>query len=77
MSSYKLTGQEGNVTRLMSCDEESIKDWQDDGIMPTHIAPSWTKHPRTGDLYRSGHSPSSAESNRTASQKLLTIAKTI
>ncbi|KAK9905110.1 hypothetical protein WJX75_009783 [Coccomyxa subellipsoidea] len=57
MSSYKLTGQEGNVTRLMSCDEESLKDWHDDGIMPTHIAPSWTKHPRTGDLYSGINKP--------------------
>ncbi len=47
-----MSGQQGNVTRLMSCDEESLKDWHDDGVMPTHVAPSWTKHPRTGDLYR-------------------------
>ncbi|EIE19229.1 hypothetical protein COCSUDRAFT_8175, partial [Coccomyxa subellipsoidea C-169] len=47
---YSLSGQKGNVTRLMSCDGGSLKDWQDDGVMPTHIAPSWTKHPRTGDI---------------------------
>lgn len=47
-----MSGQQGNVTRLMSCDEESLKDWHDDGVIPTHVAPSWTKHPRTGDLYR-------------------------
>ena len=65
MSSYRLSGQKGNVTRLMSCDEESLKDWQDDGVMPTHIAPSWTKHPRTGDLYRSDQNNSSANIIRT------------
>ncbi|CAL8464472.1 g4007 [Coccomyxa elongata] len=41
----------------MSCDEESLKDWHDDGVMPTHVAPSWTKHPRTGDLYSGINKP--------------------
>jgi hypothetical protein len=52
MLSYRLAGQTGKVTRLMSCTEEGLKSFKDDRIMPTHIAPSWTKHPITGDLYR-------------------------
>lgn len=52
MLSWKLSHQLGNVTRLVSCTEEGRKHWKDDGIMPTHMAPSWTVHPRTGDVYR-------------------------
>ena len=53
MLSYKLSAQPGRVTRLLSCTEDNYKRWQDDGIIPTHLAPSWTVHPKTGDIYRS------------------------
>ena len=53
MLSYKLSAQPGKVTRLLSCTEDNYKRWQDDGIIPTHLAPSWTVHPKTGDVYRS------------------------
>ena len=53
MLSYKLSAQPGRVTRLLSCTPENLEAWEDDGIIPTEIAPSWTVHPRTGDIYRS------------------------
>lgn len=53
MLSYKLSEQPGRVTRLLSCTPEALAVWEDDGIIPTELAPSWTVHPQTGDIYRS------------------------
>ncbi|CAK0787529.1 hypothetical protein CVIRNUC_010749 [Coccomyxa viridis] len=57
MLSYKLSAQPGRVTRLLSCTEDNYKRWQDDGIIPTHLAPSWTVHPKTGDIYSGINKP--------------------
>ena len=53
--SHKKSGQHGPVTRLLSCTEEKLKFYKDLEGIPTHIAPSWTIHPKTGDIYR--HAP--------------------
>ena len=50
MFSYRKAGQAGNVTRLMSCTAADLAAWKDDGVA-THVAPSWSVHPRTGDQY--------------------------
>lgn len=50
--SYKKSGQKGPITRLVSCTEEQLKYYKDIDGVPTHFAPSWSVHPRTGDLYR-------------------------
>ena len=50
MFSYRKAGQAGNVTRLMSCTAADLAAWRDDGVA-THVAPSWSVHPRTGDQY--------------------------
>ena len=51
MYSFRKAGQAGNVTRLLSCTSAELAAWRDDGI-PSHVAPSWSVHPRTGDEYR-------------------------
>ena len=54
--SYRKAGQAGNVTRLMSCTATELAAWKDDGV-PTHVAPSWSVHPRTGDQYSCAPAP--------------------
>jgi hypothetical protein len=51
MYSFRKAGQQGNVTRLLSCTPAELAAWRDDGI-PSHVTPSWSVHPRTGDEYR-------------------------
>ena len=55
--SHKKSGQHGPVTRLLSCTEEKLKIYKDVEGIPTHIAPSWTIHPKTGDVYRHALTP--------------------
>ena len=56
--SFKQSGQPGPITRLVSCTEEQLEVYQDLDIdVPTHFAPSWSVHPRTGDVYRFDSSP--------------------
>ncbi|CAL5224706.1 g7434 [Coccomyxa viridis] len=57
MLSYKLSEQPGRVTRLLSCTPEALAVWEDDGIIPTELAPSWTVHPQTGDIYSGINKP--------------------
>ncbi|GAB4816143.1 hypothetical protein N2152v2_003189 [Parachlorella kessleri] len=59
MYSHKKSGQPGKITRLMSCTKEELDalSEKDKNIVPTHIAPSFTKHPRTGDIYSAYNKP--------------------
>ena len=52
--SHNKSGQPGPITRLLSCTPEQLKQYKDLEGIPTHYAPSWTVHPRTGDTYRCG-----------------------
>lgn len=50
--SHKRAGQPGPLTRLMSCtkaEQDALPD-KDRNLCPTHIAPSYTLHPRTREL---------------------------
>lgn len=58
--SHHKSGQPGPVTRLMSCTDQDITTFRDLEGVQTHIAPSWTHHPLTGDIYRSGAMSESA-----------------
>jgi hypothetical protein len=58
--SHRDTGQAGPLTRIMSCTDQEAKD-QDKtliGLVNTHIAPSYSTHPRTGDRYVAYNKPS-------------------
>ena len=46
------SGQPGPITRLLSCNPEDLERFKDLEGINTHVAPSWTRHPRTGDIYR-------------------------
>ena len=52
MYSHRKSGQPGPITRLLSCNPEDLAKYQDLNGVTTHVAPSWTHHPRTGDIYR-------------------------
>ena len=52
MYSHRKSGQPGPITRLLSCNPEDLAKYQDLKGVTTHVAPSWTHHPRTGDIYR-------------------------
>ncbi len=39
--SARRAGQEGPITRLMSCTEEQLKDYKGIDLVPTFVAPSF------------------------------------
>ncbi|KAL2523256.1 hypothetical protein Fot_27179 [Forsythia ovata] len=55
--SFHLSGQPGNITRLLSCTEEDLKQYEGLDIAPTHYVPSMSRHPVTGDWYPAIHKP--------------------
>ena len=57
--SHRKAGQPGGLTRVMSCTPEEWAKLSEEQrtIVPTHVAPSYTHHPRTGDLYSAYNKP--------------------
>lgn len=49
MHSFHLSGQPGNITRLVSCSDEDLKLYKGRNLAPTHYVPSMSQHPLTGD----------------------------
>lgn len=49
MHSFRLSGQPGNITRLLSCTDEDLKEYKGHNLAPTHYVPSMSRHPLTGD----------------------------
>lgn len=47
--SFHQSGQPGNITRLLSCTEEDLKQYKGHHLAPTHYVPSMSRHPLTGD----------------------------
>lgn len=47
--SFHLSGQPGNITRLLSCTDEDLKNYKGHDLAPTHYVPSMSRHPLTGD----------------------------
>lgn len=47
--SFHLSGQPGNITRLLSCTDEDLKKYEGHDLAPTHYVPSMSRHPLTGD----------------------------
>jgi hypothetical protein len=58
--SHRDAGQSGPLTRVMSCTDQEAKEHDKGlvGIVTTHIAPSYSTHPRTGDRYVAYNKPS-------------------
>ncbi|PWA81880.1 hypothetical protein CTI12_AA182330 [Artemisia annua] len=57
MHSFKLSGQPGNITRLLSCTDEELKKYKGHDLAPTHYVPSMSRHPLTGDWYPAINKP--------------------
>ncbi|XP_020584334.1 peptidyl serine alpha-galactosyltransferase [Phalaenopsis equestris] len=55
--SFHLSGQPGNITRLLSCTDEDLKNYKGHDIAPTHYVPSMSQHPLTGDWYPAINKP--------------------
>mmetsp|Transcript_18843 Transcript_18843/g.47580 ORF Transcript_18843/g.47580 Transcript_18843/m.47580 type:complete len:587 (-) Transcript_18843:329-2089(-) len=57
--SHARAGQPGPLTRLMSCTPEQHATLSEEylALAPTHIAPSFSTHPRTGDIYSAYNKP--------------------
>lgn len=49
MHSFRTSGQPGNITRLLSCNDEDLKQYKGHDLAPTHYVPSMSRHPLTGD----------------------------
>jgi hypothetical protein len=49
MHSFSVSGQPGNITRLLSCSDENLKLYKGHNLAPTHYVPSMSEHPLTGD----------------------------
>ncbi|KAI5409795.1 hypothetical protein KIW84_055303 [Lathyrus oleraceus] len=58
MHSFRLSGQPGNVTRLLSCSSEDLMKYKGHDLVPTHSVPSMSRHPLTGDWYPAVNKPS-------------------
>ncbi|CAB4275379.1 unnamed protein product [Prunus armeniaca] len=55
--SFHLSGQPGNITRLLSCTDEDLKQYTGHDLAPTHYVPSMSRHPLTGDWYPAINKP--------------------
>lgn len=55
--SFHLSGQPGNITRLLSCTDEDLKLYTGHDLAPTHYVPSMSRHPLTGDWYPAINKP--------------------
>lgn len=55
--SFHLSGQPGNITRLLSCTDEDLKEYKGQDLAPTHFVPSMSRHPLTGDWYPAINKP--------------------
>lgn len=55
--SFQLSGQPGNITRLLSCNDEDLKQYKGHHLAPTHYVPSMSRHPLTGDWYPAINKP--------------------
>lgn len=55
--SFHLSGQPGNITRLLSCTDEDLKQYAGHDLAPTHYVPSMSRHPLTGDWYPAINKP--------------------
>jgi len=49
MHSFRLSGQPGNISRLLSCSDADLKLYKGHNLAPTHYVPSMSQHPLTGD----------------------------
>lgn len=49
--SFLLSGQPGHITRLLSCTDETLRIYNNMDLAPTHVVPSYSVHPLTGDKY--------------------------
>ncbi|KAK3166261.1 hypothetical protein QOZ80_1AG0043470 [Eleusine coracana subsp. coracana] len=57
MHSFRLSRQSGNITRLLSCTDEDLKNYKGHDLAPTHYVPSMNQHPLTGDWYPAINKP--------------------
>ncbi|KAK8936799.1 hypothetical protein KSP39_PZI012760 [Platanthera zijinensis] len=55
--SFHLSGQPGNITRLLSCTDVDLKNYRGHDLAPTHYVPSMSRHPLTGDWYPAINKP--------------------
>ncbi|CAM6129437.1 unnamed protein product [Calypogeia fissa] len=55
--SFLLSGQPGRITRLLSCSDEALKTYKNMDLAPTHLVPSYSVHPLTGDEYPAFNKP--------------------
>eukprot|EP00250_Pteridium_aquilinum_P014285 c21892_g1_i2 orf=709-2682(-) len=57
MNSYRRSGHPGPITRLLSCTDEQLKRYRGMDLAPTHVVPSMSRHPQTGDWYPAINKP--------------------
>ncbi|KAG0581068.1 hypothetical protein KC19_4G222300 [Ceratodon purpureus] len=55
--SFKQSKQPGYITRLLSCTDEKLKTYRGMDLATTHIVPSMSLHPLTGDWYPAINKP--------------------
>lgn len=57
--SHRKSGQPGPITRIMCCTKEEYDKLPeaDRDLVPTHVAHSYTRHPRNGDIYSAYNKP--------------------
>ncbi|XP_042066857.1 peptidyl serine alpha-galactosyltransferase-like [Salvia splendens] len=55
--SFNQSGQPGEITRLLGCTDEDLKQYKGRDLAPTHYVPSMSRHPLTGDWYPAINKP--------------------
>jgi hypothetical protein len=49
MHSFRKSGQPGAITRLLSCTDQQLASYRGLHLAPSHLVPSMSQHPVTGD----------------------------
>lgn len=55
--SHKRVGVPGPITRILTCTEEQLTNYNNVDIVPTHVAPSWNHNPHNNDDYPAYNKP--------------------
>lgn len=54
---HRKMGVPGPIIRILTCDEQALKDYADVDVVPTHVSPSWTYDKNNNDAYLAYNKP--------------------
>ncbi|KAL4421895.1 hypothetical protein ABPG77_003697 [Micractinium sp. CCAP 211/92] len=54
---HRKMGVPGPIIRILTCDEQALKQYPGVDVVPTHVSPSWTYDKRNNDAYLAYNKP--------------------